>query len=328
MLLDIFIPHWTEPWEVGKKGFDMLALQRLIDWNDIRITIVHDGTDPFPEEYFAGYPYNVNQERLPENRGIGAVRNYILDHARAQWLRMCDFDDMFNDPYALRNAINALQAGQNYDLLWHPIVCEGFQGERKIHDSRSPIVLHDKFFRTSWLKRKKIRFNEELTWCEDSAFLALMEMEIDHKRIGKILSDTPIYIWIARNGSLCNRPEIRWANRLSFFKRHRYVQDEFKRHGHMPEYYAMTLRVMGDSYYTLKVFETGEDRSEHEKEVEAYYMDGHQTDLLHLTRKHFDEVLDAVNDECWGNITKAELLEWLKNIRLRHEERGENVVPI
>ena len=48
MLLDLFITHWTEPWEVGKKNFDMLALQRLIDWSEIRITLVHDGTEAFP----------------------------------------------------------------------------------------------------------------------------------------------------------------------------------------------------------------------------------------------------------------------------------------
>ena len=65
MLLDMFITHWTEPWEVGKNGFGMLSLQRAVDWSQIRITLVHDGTEPFPDEYFDGMPFTVSQFSIP-----------------------------------------------------------------------------------------------------------------------------------------------------------------------------------------------------------------------------------------------------------------------
>ena len=52
-MLDIIIPHYTESWEVGKKFFVMLDLQRGIDFNQIHVILVNDGLEnSFPEEYY------------------------------------------------------------------------------------------------------------------------------------------------------------------------------------------------------------------------------------------------------------------------------------
>ena len=44
MLLDIIVPHYKEPWEVGRPLFEMLALQRGVSFSDFRVILVNDGS--------------------------------------------------------------------------------------------------------------------------------------------------------------------------------------------------------------------------------------------------------------------------------------------
>ncbi len=317
MLLDLFITHWTEPWEVGKKGFGMLSLQRAVDWSQIRITLVHDGTEPFPEEYFDGMPFKVNQFSIPHG-GIAKARNWCIDHSEATWIKWCDFDDMFAGVYSIQQIMNVLNNDQ-FDLLWFDLLCDD-HGKVINRTERNPVFVHDKVFRRSFLLEKGIRFKEDLIWCEDSAFLALIEMDIDHQRIGKIKAQAPIYLYIVRDGSLCNRPEIKFANLKSFFKRHCYVAEEFKKRGLTAQYNTMCVRTMADSYYTLvKAPDIEEDKTEFAADVWRWYED-HREAIGDCTKPDFDLVMRAVNRERYdgGEITGEEFIEWI-----RKHERGE-----
>ena len=296
----------------------MLKLQRLADWNRIRVTVVHDGTECFPEEYFSGYPFTVHQVSIPHG-GIAAARNWCIDHSEADWIRWNDCDDMFANVYALREIQNVLDDKRN-DMLWFDVIAETFDEKTYIKMERDPVVVHGKLFRRQFLLDKGIRFNEELTWCEDSAFLSLIEMEIDHQKIGRIRTKYPLYAWIERQGSLCNRPEIKFKNLESFFLRHCYVAEEFKKRGMTAQYNTMCMRTMADSYYTLKKAPgITEDKTEHEKKVWAWY-DEHRQQIMDCTREEFEMVMRAVNKERTdgGLITGAEVIEWIKE-----HERGE-----
>ena len=317
MLLDLFITHWTEPWEVGRNGFQILSLQRAVDWSQIRVTLVHDGTEPFPDEYFDEMPFTVNQFSIPHG-GIAKARNWCIDHSEATWIKWCDFDDMFAGVYSVQQIMNVLNNDQ-FDLLWFDLLCDD-HGKVINRTERNPVFVHDKVFRRSFLLEKGIRFKEDLTWCEDSAFLALIEMDIDHQRIGKIKAQAPIYLYIVRDGSLCNRPEIKFANLKSFFKRHCYVAEEFKKRGLTAQYNTMCVRTMADSYYTLvKAPDIEEDKTEFTAEVWKWYED-HLEAIGDCTRQDFDLVMKAVNRERFdgGVITAEEFIEWIKK-----HERGE-----
>ena len=316
MMLDLFITHWTEPWEVGKNGFGMLSLQRAVDWSQIRITLVHDGTEPFPDEYFDGMPFKVNQFSI-QHGGIAKARNWCIDHSEATWIKWCDFDDMFAGVYSVQQIMNVLNNDQ-FDLLWFDLLCDD-HGKVINRTERNPVFVHDKVFRRSFLLEKGIRFKEDLIWCEDSAFLALIEMDIDHQRIGKIKAQAPIYLYIVRDGSLCNRPEIKFDNLKSFFKRHCYVAEEFKKRGLTAQYNTMCVRTMADSYYTLvKAPDIEEDKTEFAAEVWRWYED-HREAIGDCTRPDFDLVMRAVNRERFdgGEITGEEFIEWIKK-----HERG------
>jgi len=296
----------------------MLSLQRAVDWSKIRITLVHDGTDPFPEENFEGMPFKVNQVTIPHG-GIAKARNWCIDHSEAEWIKFCDFDDMFSGVYALQQMIDSLEKGQNYDLLWFELIFDD-HGKVTTRTHRDPVFVHNKVFRRSFLQEHGIRFQEHLTWCEDSAFMAVIEMEIDHQRIGKIVVASPIYIYIVRDGSLCNRPEIRFKNLCSFFDRHCYVAEEFRKRGRYEEYCTMCVRTMMDSYYTLvKAPGITEDKSGLEKRVWEWY-EANRSAVLDCKKVHFERVLKAVNRERsdGGVITGEEFVNWLKS-----HERGE-----
>lgn len=317
MMLDIFITHYKEPWEVGRKGFQMLACQRLVDWSQVRITLVHDGTKKFPKKYFKDFPFTVNQVVIPHG-GIAAARNWCIENSKATWIKWDDFDDTFVDTYSLHHIMNVLD-NNSYDLLWFDLMFED-HGNIHLRTERNPVFIHDKVFRRKFLIDHNIRYNTELTWCEDSAFMAIIEMEIDHQRIGKIKSSIPIYLYIVRDGSLCNRPEIRFANLQSFFKRHCYVANEFLKRNLMDQYYTMCVRVMCDSYYTLCLAPgITEDKSEHEKRVWAWF-DEHREPFHKCRPEMIKMVIEAVNRECFdgGEITWEDVSKWIEN-----HERGE-----
>ena len=316
MLLDLFITHWTEDWETGEKGLRMLSLQRLVNWNDVRVTIVHDGSAKFPEVCFAGYPFQVHQVCL-EHGGIAKARNWCIKHSDAEWIRWCDFDDMFANVHALRDMMHVLNNNE-YDLIWHELLAE-VDGIVHIKRDRDPVFIHNKVFRRQFLLDHRIYFPEHLTWCEDSAMLAMVEMEIDHQRIGKIKATAPLYVYIARQGSLCNRPEIRFANMESFFRRHCYVAEEFKKRKRYDEYCTMCVRTMADSYYTLvKAPGITEDKSDLERRVWAWYEENREA-IMDCKRPQFNLVMKAVNRERFdgGVITAEEFIEWIKK-----HERG------
>lgn len=312
MKLDLFITHYKEPLEIGEKGFQMIRMQRNVDWSQIRVTVVHDGTEKFPDSYFAGFPCEINQVSIPHG-GIAEARNWCIDHSDAEWIKWNDFDDMFACVYAMKDIMNAVNMADEFDLLWFDVLAELKDGKVYVKDQRDPVVIHGKVFRRQFLLDHQLRFPKHLTWCEDSAFLAVMEMEIDHQRIGKITCKCPIYAWIERDGSLCNRPEIRFQNLQSFFERHIYVAEEFRKHGLIDQYNTMCVRVMCDSYYTLNLAPNiTDDKSEHEARVWAWF-DEHREQFYSCRPEMFDMVITAVNRECFdgGEITKQAVMDWI-----------------
>lgn len=86
MILDLYITHYNEPWEVCRPGFEMLKNQRLVNWDDIRVTVVHDGTEAFPAELLLGFPCAIRQKVI-EHMGIAGVRNWCIDDSKAIWIK-------------------------------------------------------------------------------------------------------------------------------------------------------------------------------------------------------------------------------------------------
>ena len=309
-LLDIYITHWTEPWDLGKKLFMMLSLQRRINWRYIGINIIHDGSDEFPNELFEDCPFNVNQICLPHG-GVSAARNYAINNSNAEWIKFCDFDDIFAGVYSLSCIINALPTAERFDMLWFPMITDIYTGETQIEEC-SPVFIHDKVYRVAFLKEHNIRFNESLTFSEDYAFSSILKLAMPNEKIGKIESNFPIYVYCVRNGSVGNRYDLWYRNRCSLFDAHAFVQAETAQHGDQHEADMMAVHTVYENYLTITRAGNRYDTSELKQKTFEYY-DQHKESFERISDDDVDTILDLTNKQNCCIINKKNLLRWIES---------------
>lgn len=254
-MLDLIIPHYTEPWSVGKKMFDMLDIQRGMNFDQIRVIVVNDGEDhAIDQSCLQDRPYRAEQISIA-HAGVSAARNAGLRYASAKWIMFCDFDDMFAHAYALRDILNALQeAGDEYDMLWSDLYIENGKSEQwqLIKKTKEDAVFtHGKLFRRQALLDNDMWFNTDLTFNEDSEFNAIFHTKVNFKRTGHLITDTPPYIWCWRKDSTTNRDGAAVAAAWGHYKRNLSVCRAFEERMPLPRYCAMITRTVYDAYYTL-----------------------------------------------------------------------------
>ena len=248
-VLDIVITHYKEPWETGRKLFWMLDLQRCIDFGKIRVTVVNDGGNRLPEEELARLSYPVEQLDI-EQGGVSKARNAGFDHGSEPFVMFCDFDDTFTNVYALRDIMSILPC--DYDMLWTQLLVEDYLDGREMlymtPDRQKFVFIHGKVYRRQYLEEQRIRFNEGMSFQEDSLFNATITARTDFKRIGQIRSPSSPYVWIRRQNSVTNSGRNDEAE-YWHFRRNLEVTAE---NGQDPEKYrGMVTRTTYDAYYMI-----------------------------------------------------------------------------
>ena len=250
-MLDIVITHYKEAFKVGEKLLQIIGLQRCINFDQIRVVIVHDGSSAFPEENFSDLPYKVEQITIPHG-GVSAARNAGIDHAVAEWVMFCDFDDSFASIFSLREIMSILPT-DNYDMLWSRILAEDYvDGKQLLYfvpDKQRFVFCHGKVYRTAFLRESGRRFREELVFNEDSCFNAEIIAHTPHQRIGEITSRMPIYTWVRRQNSVTNSGREDEAS-YGHFKRNMIVTGEYEGTGDK-RFFGMVTRTVYDTYYMV-----------------------------------------------------------------------------
>ena len=95
MKLQILIPQYEETDEIIKPLLDSIAIQQNVDFNEIGVIIVNDGSNiHLTEDFLKSYPFEI-EYILNEHKGVSATRQAALDHATADYVMFCDADDMF-----------------------------------------------------------------------------------------------------------------------------------------------------------------------------------------------------------------------------------------
>lgn len=255
MLLDIIVTHYKEPWETGQKFFDMLALQRGVDFNNFRILLINDGREnAITPSFFKSYPFAVEIITI-EHGGVSAARNAGIENAKAKWVNFCDFDDMYASVFSLREVMNVLES-DGYDMLYSDFVSEDRMkdGSTILHRRGENVVfIHAKYWRRRWLIDSGIRFNTELSFNEDSAFCAVANNKLDYRRTGHIDSDIPIYVWCFSEGSATTTPGNRVKCLVGLYERNKVVCESFKEQGDYKRYCAMVSRTVHDAYWSFNL---------------------------------------------------------------------------
>lgn len=252
-MLDIIVPHYKEPWEVGEKFFAMLNLQRGIDFSSFRVTVVNDGEEnALPDEHFQNRPYHVRQISIP-HAGVSAARNAGLKEAEAEWVMFCDFDDMFSNVFSIKSLLNVLPAN-GYNILWSNYQAEVRMknGDFKIYEHEiKKENIHAKLYRRDFLKQNSIVFDEQLRYCEDFAFNMIAFYCAGQQMIAKVQTETPIYLWCDTVGSVTNHLiEKEKAESVLYFS-HKRLCELFYGRNMIPEYQDMIIRTILHSYYAF-----------------------------------------------------------------------------
>lgn len=324
--LELIMPHWNEPWEVSRPFFEMLSFQRGIDFSELLVTVVQDGGDDGILPLFDyDFPYDVRQIIMP-HKGVSAARNHGIDSAVGDWICFCDCDDAFTDIYSLKFVFDALDDERN-DLLWTPFYIETYNkdGDLIIRDNSrfNRVWTHCKFIRRTWLKEHPaVRFVEEFHFSEDSAFNAVLGMEIDPEKVAMIRSPITVYTWTYRQGSATTDPVNKLRNMWGQFERNKYVAQEYRKRDLMSEYQGMIGRTVTDAYEQLNRIDPPDDLDGLKRAFTAYYR---RVKLVFRTVEHdlLGRLMAASRKEAqdcgYFNPDKPEFYGWLDDLE---EEYG------
>ena len=306
-MLDIIVTHYNEPWDVGKKFFYMLDLQRDVDFSQIKVTLVNDGHEnKLPDKLFSHRSYQVEQISIDHN-GVSAARNAGIEHSTAEWLCFCDFDDMFADVYALRNILNVLPA-DNFDILWADIYAEnkGWDGKTRLFTRGENLVfIHGKFYRRQFLITNGLRFDTALIFNEDSAFNSIANTIVDYHRTGKIETPAPIYIWTYRENSATTSPENRPKALIGLYERNKRVCKAFRLRLPYKRYCAMIARTVMDTYYALNVPSLPNELKGMKEDFVAFYRE-HKDQYSAVDLKTLREIKEISRKEYQRGIEEEE----------------------
>lgn len=248
--LDLIIPHYKEDVALMKPMFDILRIQRNVNFDDFRVLIVCDGEDiVLPEGFGQDMPFKVDHITIPHG-GISAARNAGLQASNAEWIMFCDSDDAFSSVFSLQMFFMHMKPDKvlimssffeeapslidgSIILLWH--------------NGKDYVFIHGKAFRRKWVLDNNVKFNNDLKLHEDCYFVAMARHLADKKNTAYIRD--PIYLWQYNKKSVSRSYDnfvLETYDEL--IKKNSYLIDEFLRRGMYVPAKGIACRTITDAY--------------------------------------------------------------------------------
>lgn len=322
MKLDIVVPHYKEPWEVGKYLFDTIATQRGIDFKDIRVIVVNDGNECILDESnFKDYPYEIVY-LIKEHGGVSATRNHGLDYSDADIVVFCDFDDGFLNNYGLHLIFSAAREG--FDLMTSCFVEEVWDKEQEfmriIRHDRDPTFIHGKAYRREFLVERNLRFDPELTIHEDGYFnhLCFIEAQENIRDVG-----TPFYLWRWNDASTVRSEPDHFVMKTypMLMKVRNALCTQLHEREYVDEYFTAVAKTVLDSYYDFQKEEWKKSKNarlyrEAEKAFRGFWLK-YKKSFLECSSLKIGEISLASRALAYKNgliIEGQDIKSWLKHI--------------
>ena len=272
--LDLILTHYNSPFSLGKPFFDMLALQRNIDFSQVGVVLINDGEESrLPDELFVDYPFRVDNITIPHG-GVSRARNAGLDASKADWVMICDFDDQICSTLGLQLLFSAIQ-DDDKDMYWSHFLEEVVTADgvtKLLPHNRDVIFIHGKMFRRQWLVDNGIRFCAGLTLHEDVFFNSIAQAVCPEDRIGEI--KTGFYLW-------CNNPDSVGRSYKGDFiimtydhlmKQRNEIVKEYERRGMQTQVKIAVCKTVVDAFYDFQT---------------TYWMDKKNAELLKKNERWF-----------------------------------------
>lgn len=260
--IDFIVTHYDEPWETGKKFFDMLAMQRCIDFSKIRVVLVDGDPDPLYKtdwhELLKGYPFRTAVICVPAS-GPSELRNAGLKVSRADWVMFCDFDDMFADVVSVRGMLQVLPT-DDADVIWMRSYREEVSRATNVEKNGVFVNCLDenfyhtfgKMYRRKELNRNGLEFNTDLKYEYESAFNHLALTVIPSHRVLGLTVDFLPYMKTLRMDSWKMRSSTLQDRLCETIDRDIYLAEEYKKRGYVREFRNMVAETIYDAYFMLR----------------------------------------------------------------------------
>lgn len=290
--------HYNEPFSVMQPGISLLLNQKGFLPDDIRLTIVHDGTEILPELNELDFPFEFRQFSIP-HRGVSGARNFGIEQADAEWITFCDCDDGYTGIYALKRILQGLEEG-DFNILWSQFYVERTKEEDPdgkwlgLHKDLNFVWIHNKYFRLDFLRRHKILFNEDLDISEDGAFCVEAMLQCREGEIGEISVPEALYVWRRREGSTTTSKENVVKINRGVLKRDIYVAGLWQKSRSVSAPLAAG-RAITDAYARLT-----------QKRMEAYPEETREIEAMMLIFWQQNEwQLKQLSEDQWAYVLKA-----------------------
>ena len=305
MKLQILIPQYNETEQILKPMLDSIALQQNVDFNEIGVIIVNDGSDTIlSNEFLTSYPYKIEYYKNAHG-GVSATRNACLDHARAEYVMFCDADDMFYNMCGLWIVFREMEQGA-FDGLVSVFVEETKDFETKkptyINREMDSTFVHGKIWRRQYLIDKDIRWNPNLTIHEDSFFNIQATSLSENVKY----CQTPFYLWKWRDDSVCRHDPkyILRTYRNMLDSNDALIEELRKKAADKADFYVIFM--IYDAYYTMNKPE---------------WIDQVNQEYRQLTEKRFSDYYKKYKD-VWIKYPMSDKMQVSQGVRGRSVMEG------
>lgn len=319
MKLDILVPQYKETDEVVKPLLDSIALQQLINLDDVGVIIVNDGSDVFlSDELLNSYPFKVTYFKN-EHKGVSGTRQKALDLSKADYVMFCDADDMFFNMCGLWIVFREMQIG--FDSLTSVFVEETkAQNEEHVFINREmdSTFVHGKIHRRRYLYEQNIKWNESLTIHEDSFFNILAQ------KCSKNVKYCPVafYLWKWRDESVC-RNDFKYILKTynNMLDSNTALIAEFLKRNMKQDACFYVNNMVYDAYFTMNKNEwVNQDNKEYRDATEkrfAEYYKKHKELFDALPMEGKAQILQGLRNRFYGEgmiLEKVTFEQWIKHI--------------
>lgn len=299
-MLDLVVNHYDEPWEIGKRFFDMIEYQRRIDFDDIQVTLVQDGQENTLdwEQLLGGYSYPIQVVTTHDHVGPAVARNAAFEHTSADWIMFCDFDDSFCDLAALSVTL------ANFPTSEHDVISMKYAKESKwqrgiiyintIKESEFE-TLTAKMYRRAFLDEHQLRFDPRAGIHYEYTFNALVLAATKPHLLPMMISEFFPYIKTFRPDGYQHRLE-NFRDRVStMFYRDWYLADQLDAKGDRLNRRKYAAQAAADVYFTIYNPDSGD---------KVGYPDGfwtflenYRNDVMNIPKTEMDVILSFAEDE-------------------------------
>lgn len=306
MKLQILVPQYEETDSIIKPLLDSIAIQQSIDFNEVGVIIVNDGSDVrLSNELLTSYPYTIDYY-LNDHLGVSATRQAALDQATADYVMFCDADDMFCNTMGLWILFREMNLG-TFDSLTsvfteetrNPLTNEVMYINREMDST----FVHGKVHRRRYLIEKGIKWNPDLTIHEDSFF----NIQCSSLSQNVKYCPYPFYLWKWRDDSVC-RHDSKYILRTyrNMIESNSALIAEFRKKGHPDKAAFYTVFMIFDAYYTMNKPE---------------WIDMENQEYRNATERHFAEYYKT-HKKTWENFPYQEKMNISQGIRGRSVQEG------